>query len=396
MMRRLLTAQLERWDYEVHEADDGEKAWELFCSEQFSLVLTDWLMPGINGLELTKRIREHDTESYVYVILLTAKSEKEDLVAAMDAGADDFLVKPVDPEELRVRLREGKRILHLEQALLDRNRALRETQAQLIETEKLASLGQLAAGMAHEVNNPIAYVANNLSVLKRDVQLLLELLEKYRQVAPAADQLDAEVARELAELERDADIDWVRDNLPRIFESSADGLRRVRDVVQNLRDFARLDEAEFDTLDLNTAIGSTIKLLNPQLQSADVTPRLALSPIPRIHCHPIRINQMLYNILLNAIQASQAGQPVDVRTSATTDWVTIEIQDYGCGIDRTHASRLFEPFFTTRPVGDGKGLGLAISYGIIKDHGGSIDFESKLHEGTTFRIRLPAGAHTSS
>ncbi len=181
-MRTLLTSQLNMWGWDVVGAEDGIQALELFKQHDFSLVLTDWIMPNMDGIELIQRIRELAVGHYVYIILLTAKTQKEDLILAMDAGADDFLIKPCDHQELRVRLREGVRILRLEQRLADQNLAIRQAQASLVQNEKLVSLGQLAAGMAHEINNPISYISNNLSVLKRELSGVLQILSAYREL----------------------------------------------------------------------------------------------------------------------------------------------------------------------------------------------------------------------
>ena len=172
-MRRLLTAQLQSWNYDVTIAEDGAAAWREFQKCHFPLVLTDWMMPEVDGLELIRRIRASERSEYVYIVLLTARSEREDLVEAMEAGADDFLGKPCNPKELKVRLRAGERIIGLERTLVEQNRRLMEAQAALVQTEKLAGVGQLAAGMAHEINNPVAFVSNNLAVLQRDVQGLV-------------------------------------------------------------------------------------------------------------------------------------------------------------------------------------------------------------------------------
>jgi signal transduction histidine kinase len=387
--RRLLRSSLQKWQYEVTEAEHGAQAWELFRHEHFPLVLTDWLMPEMDGIELIRLIRECDLPSYVYIILLTAKSEKEDLVTAMDAGADDFLAKPFDPDELRVRIREGQRIITLERKLAEQNRQLRMTQAALVQSEKLASLGQLAAGMAHEINNPVSYVTNNLAVLNRDVRSVMQVLGAYRGAAAALMQADPQRAAELAELETDADLPWIEENLPHLFAASLEGLARVRNVVQNLREFARLDNAELDELDLQAALASTLEVLAREIEGKQLTIQTAYGQIPPVLCQPSKIHQVFHNLLLNAIQASPPQGIIEVRTAVARDQALIDVQDHGGGIEPADLPRLFEPFFTTRAVGHGAGLGLAICYGIVRDHGGSIEVDTKLGQGSTFRVRLP-------
>jgi len=392
VMRRLLHSSLQKWKYEVVEAEDGARAWELFQREHFPLVLTDWLMPEMDGLELTRRIRACELPSYVYIILLTGKSEKRDLVAAMDAGADDFLAKPFDPDELRVRVREGKRIIQLEGKLAEQNRQLRLTQAALVQSEKLASLGQLAAGMAHEINNPVAYVTNNLAVLNRDVRSVVDVLQAYRRAAEALAQVDPQLAAELRELEAANDLAWIEENLPRLFASSLEGLGRVRNIVQNLREFARLDSAELDALDLNAALTSTLEVLAHDVQDKQLVVETRFGQLPPVVCRPGKIHQVFHNLLLNAIQASEPHGILELRTAVECDQALVEVQDHGCGIAAEHLPRLFEPFFTTKAVGRGAGLGLAICYGIVRDHGGVIEFDSQLGRGSTFRVRLPINA----
>jgi signal transduction histidine kinase len=389
VMRRLLRSSLQKWQYEVTEAEDGARAWELFRHEHFPLVLTDWLMPEMDGLELTRRIRACELPSYVYIILLTAKSEKEDLVTAMDAGADDFLAKPFDSDELRVRMREGQRIIELERKLAEQYRQLRMTQAALVQSEKLASLGQLAAGMAHEINNPVAYVTNNLAVLNRDVRSVVEVLRAYRRGADVLAQADPRLAAEVAELEAAGDLAWIEENLPHLFAASLEGLGRVRSIVQNLREFARLDAAELDELDLNAALASTLEILAHDVQEKQLAVRTDFAQLPPVVCRPGKIHQVFHNLLLNAIQASQPGGIIELRTAIDRDRALVEVQDHGSGIAPEHLPRLFEPFFTTKAVGRGAGLGLAICYGIIRDHGGAIEVDSQLGRGSTFRVRLP-------
>ena len=393
--RRLLESNLLRWGYDVSLARDGRDAWEQFENGDFSFVITDWMMPEMDGPELIGRIRAAERPRYVYVILLTAKSQKEDLVAGMEIGADDFVTKPFDRDELRVRLRAGERILKLEHTLADQNRALREAQAALVQNEKLASLGQLAAGVAHEINNPVAFVTNNLAVLRRDVQAALRVLDRYREGQAC---LPPALAEETAELEERIDLPYIQENLPRQFEASLDGLRRVRDIVGNLRDFARLDEAEFKAVDLPAALETTIRMVRFETDQKQMRLETRFAPdTPPVLCHPGKMNQVFLNILMNAVQACDRGGVITIRTrgdaenasAAPAAAAVVEFEDDGSGIRPEDLPQIFDPFFTTKPVGQGTGLGLSISYGIVRDHGGQIDVETEVGRGSVFRVRLP-------
>jgi signal transduction histidine kinase len=378
--RRLLQGHLERWGHEVTAACDGGEAWRLFEAGHFPLVVSDWMMPQMDGPDLVRRIRASERPGYVYVILLTARSEKEDVVEGMEAGANDFVTKPFDREELRVRLRAGERIVKLEQTLAEQNLSLRETEAALVQNEKLASLGRVAAGVAHEVNNPVAYVTNNLAVLRRDTQAALAALDAFRAGRPD----------EAARIEEEADLGYFRENFARTFDKSLEGLQRVRDVVKNLRDFARLDEAEFKDVDLNAALASAIEIVRYEAGQKGVRIQTDFGSLPPVPCHPGKVNQVFLHLLVNAVQACAHGGTVAVRTRVEpVGDAVVEIQDDGCGIAPEHRARLFEPFFTTKPIGQGTGLGLSVSFGIIRDHGGRIEVDSEVGRGSTFRVRLP-------
>jgi signal transduction histidine kinase len=389
--RRLLQAFLEKWGHEVTAAPDGAEAWRLFERGAFPVVITDWIMPEVDGLELIRRIRACPRDSYVYVILLTSKSHKEDVVQGMEAGADDFLTKPFDRDELRVRLRAGERILSLEHTLAAQNRSLRQAQAALVQSEKLASLGQLAAGVAHEINNPIAFVGNNLAVLHRDGLAALDLLGRYSSARNSLAQCDAPLAADLDRREQEMDLPYVQECLPRLLEASLRGLQRVRDIVTNLRDFARLDEAAFKEMNLAACLESTLEMLSHELKLRQLNVVKSFAEAPAVLGHPGKINQVLLNVLLNAVQATCAGGQIELRTRPGPDGgAVVEIADTGCGIRPEHLPHIFEPFFTTKPVGQGTGLGLSVSYGIVRDHGGTIEVESTLGKGSLFRISLPA------
>src|SRR5438067_8910106 len=298
--RRLLQSHLQKWGYEVTAAADGAEAWQLFEAGDSPIVITDWMMPGVDGAELIRRIRAAPRPGYVYTVLLTARSQKEDLVEGMEAGADDFLTKPFDRDELRVRLRGAERILGLEHSLAEQNRVLRETQAALVQNEKLASLGRLAAGVAHEINNPIAYVTNNLAVLRRDTQAALAVLDAYRR---------GDVA-EAVRLEKETDFAYFRESFPRTCDATLAGLKRVRDIVKNLRDFARLDEAEFQDADLAAAVASAVEMVRPEAGAKGVRLETALEALPPVPCRPGKLNQVFLNLLANAIQACRPGGAV--------------------------------------------------------------------------------------
>jgi len=380
--RALLQGHLQKWGHDVTAATTGGEAWRLFEAGSYPLVVSDWMMPELDGPELVRRIRADPRPGYVYVILLTARSQKEDVVLGMDAGANDFVTKPFDREELRVRVRAGARIVELEHTLAEQNQALREAQAALVQSEKLAGLGRLAAGLAHEINNPLAYVTNNLAVLRRDTQSALDALDAYRRGDAAA----------AARLEEAADLDFFRRHFARICDTTQEGLQRVRDIVRNLRDFARLDEAEFQDADLNAALTSTIEILRNSARQKDVQLETDFRPLPPVPCHPGKMNQVFLHLLENAVQACDRGGTVTARTRAEGREVVVEIRDTGCGIAPEHRARLFEPFFTTKPVGQGTGLGLSVSFGIVRDHGGCIEVESEVGRGSTFRVRLPLAA----
>jgi signal transduction histidine kinase len=274
----------------------------------------------------------------------------------------------------------------LAREIVERKRA----EAALIQSEKLASLGQLAAGMAHEINNPLAYVTNNLAVLRRDMRATMGVLDTYRTGRDSLAGVAPDLAAAAVRMEQDIDLAYIQGNFLRDFDASLQGLQRVRDIVGNLRDFARLDEAEFKEADLNAALRSTVEIARHELKKKDIRLETSFEALPPVLCHPSKINQVLLNLLINAVQACQPGGMVALRTrTAPGDAVEVEVEDNGCGISAAHVPHLFEPFFTTKPVGQGMGLGLSVSYGILRDHGGVIEVESTPGRGSIFRVRLP-------
>jgi signal transduction histidine kinase len=266
------------------------------------------------------------------------------------------------------------------------NEALRHTQAALVQSEKLASLGQLAAGVAHEINNPVAFVGNNLVVLKREMDDLFELLRLYRDRLALADASAAQAARDV---EQELDLAFVEDSYARQFDSSLEGLRRVTQIVRNLSDFARLNQSQFKSFDLNAAITSTLEMLVYEQKKRGIRVETRFGDLPAFEGDPGKTNQVLLNLILNAMQACRQDGLVEIATFVEAGEVCIEVRDDGCGIAPENKARIFDPFFTTKPVGQGTGLGLSISFGIVRDHGGTIDVESTVGKGSCFRVHLP-------
>jgi two-component system, NtrC family, sensor kinase len=268
---------------------------------------------------------------------------------------------------------------------------LQSTQAQLVQSAKMSSLGQLVAGIAHEVNNPVNFIHGNLRHVERYSQDLLTIVETCEQTHP-----QPEVVAALAE---EYELAFVRSDLPKLLASMQAGTQRIREIVLSLRNFSRLDEAEFKVVNLHDGIESTLMILQHRMQQANTTCPIAVvkqyGELPLIQCCPGLLNQVLMNLIANAIDAVMAN-PVDrppqitLTTAIVADQVQIGIQDNGVGISEADQKSLFNPFFTTKPVGEGTGLGLSISYKIITEqHGGKIWLESSLGRGTTFWITLP-------
>jgi two-component system NtrC family sensor kinase len=262
----------------------------------------------------------------------------------------------------------------------------------LVQTEKLASLGQLVAGVAHEINNPLSFVSNNVAVLERDLRDLLGLIEVYRQGDSELDKYRPDLRQQIAELDERIDLNYSLANLPRLIDRTREGLRRIERIVKELRLFARVDEGDWNEVDLNPGIESSINMVKGYARKKGVRVHMDLGVLPLIRCRAARIHQVVVNLLTNAIDACDDHDGVVTlvtRTEPERLGVRIDIQDNGCGIESAIRERIFDPFFTTKPVGHGTGLGLSISYGIIQEHGGQIEVQSMPGKGSCFTVHLP-------
>lgn len=269
-------------------------------------------------------------------------------------------------------------------------KALQETQAMMVHQEKMVSIGQMTAGIAHEINNPLAYVLGNEQVLLRDFDDLLAFIntlgDALPEMATTAPRLHDEIVAKATEVE----LAYLVESMPRKMTANIEGLERVKNIILDLRNFSRLDEAERKECDLAASIAATLRFLGPLREEYGVTIATDFAPLPPLFCAPGPLNQALSNIVANAIQASQPGQTVRVSTRREDDWYVIEVTDQGSGIAPEDLGKVFDPFFTTKPVGCGTGLGLSIAHQVVTAHHGKIEIESKPGSGTTMRILLPA------
>ena len=264
---------------------------------------------------------------------------------------------------------------------------LEDAQGQLLQSEKMASVGQLAAGVAHEINNPIAFINSNLGTLKKQAVELLGLIDAYERLEPAGAS-DAAALDTVRAIKQSIDLDFLREDIVNLIDESLEGARRVKAIVDNLKDFSRVDTAEWHWANLEQGLESTLSIVWNELKyKCEVVREYA--GIPEVECIASQINQVFMNIIVNAGQAIAEHGTIHLRTGRGEKTVWVEIEDSGEGIRAEHLARIFEPFFTTKPVGKGTGLGLSLAYGIVQRHGGLLEVQSEVGCGTRFRMTLP-------
>ncbi len=374
---RLMKAYLVAEKFDVVTAASGAEALAVLAGGQIDLVLLDIRMPEMDGLEVCRRIRTNPENARLPVVFVTAElSDQDSELAGLQAGADEYLHKPVPRSSLVARVRSLLRLANAE-----RDRML---MAQLAQSEKLAAIGQIAAGVAHEINNPLSFILSNLTTLKGYVGDVQAVVEGYRQGAD-------EGARREAEL----DFQTTLEDMAALIRETTEGGQRVRAIVQGLKSFSRQDEAPQEPADLAEIAASTLLLTEREITSrANLVKEL--SPAPIVPAPRGRLEQVVLNLLVNALHALDGKDPKDCRievrcgTSNGHGWLSV--RDTGCGIEAAQQSRIFEPFYTTKPIGVGTGMGLSFCANVVRKLGGTISFESLWGTGTTFTLRIPSDA----
>ncbi|ADE11539.1 histidine kinase [Sideroxydans lithotrophicus ES-1] len=280
----------------------------------------------------------------------------------------------------------NRKLMASNEELKQLNERFESTQNQLLQSEKMASIGQLAAGVAHEINNPVGFVNSNMGTLGKYITSMFRVIDAY---AAAESGNDGSALEAVARVKQEVDFPYLVEDIPNLLQESQDGLARVKRIVQDLKDFSHVDESNWQHANIEHGIDSTLNVVNNELKyKAEVVKEYA--GLPDVECMPSQLNQVFMNLLVNAAHAIDKQGTITVRTGIKgDDEIWVEVQDTGKGIAPEHINRIFDPFFTTKPVGQGTGLGLSLSYGIVQKHHGRIEVKSEVGKGSTFRVCLP-------
>ena len=383
-------------NYTCVTAASSDEALSELTRNSYGLVISDIQMPGRNGVELLREIRQRYPDTAVIMISGIARAQR--IRDALQLGALDYLVKPIELDvlsfaveralerrDLTLTARRYRADLERQNIELSERKAeLERLQAQIVHSEKMAGLGQLAAGVAHELNNPAGFIYGNMDLIRGYLGRLELILSIYERT-----KLPEQEAAELEITKKEIGYDLLLPDLRSMIVDCLEGAERIRDVVQNLRLFSRLDDAEFKRIDLHESLDSTIRILSRYYGGGGVRLVRNYGVLPLVNCYAGQLNQVWTNLLVNAAQSIEGKGEVSILTNVEGGSATVRIKDTGCGIEPEHLNRIFDPFFTTKTVGEGTGLGLSISYGIIEKHGGTISVESDRGVGTTFKVSIP-------
>lgn len=381
--------------YEVKSFNRGNDALLYLCSNDVDVVLTDIRMPEMDGIELLEKVLSIDTE--IPVVLMTAYTDFDQVVTALKKGAFDFIHKPYEMKYLlktldkalayrTMRASELNYKIDLERAITERTNELENAHKAIFQSEKMALVGQLAAGVAHEINNPVGYISSNLESMRKFMERLLEYISVLEE--STANCCSAEELEKLEGLKSRLRIKRIKDDILSMVEESLEGVTRIKEIVRDLKHFSRMDESKFIFTDINETLERALAIVKNEIKYV-ATIVTDYGDIPKILCHPNQLAQVFINMLVNASHAITDKGEISVRTRNDENNIFVTISDSGCGMPDDVKNRIFDPFFTTKEVGKGTGLGLSISSEIVKKHNGEIIVESREGKGTSFIIKLP-------
>ena len=402
----VLSQALKTAGYKVKVAVDGKSAIEMLekCAIDPTknplpeLILLDVQMPGIDGFETCRQLKANQVTAVIPVIFMTALADAESKIKGLSLGAVDYITKPFEQDEVIARVNIHWRLKqltdNLEQQVTERTRALQQAQVQVVQQEKLSALGQLVAGVAHEINNPLSFMVSNIAPAKEYLADITEVLRLYQKHYP-------EPAPDIAIKIDEIDLEFVIEDFSHLLDSMQVGTERIKDISLSLRNFARSDVDTATAIDLHETLDSTLLLLKHRLKNRGDRPTIEViqnyGELPPIKCYPGPMNQVFMNLLANAIDAVEEAWEKDQRcltitisTEVLRESAIVRIADNGLGMTDEIQKHLFEPLFTTKAVGKGTGLGLSIAQQIVTDkHGGQLCCKSLAGKGTEFAIVLP-------
>jgi len=412
---QVLGSLLKENNYRVAVARDGNQVLEYLKTRQPDLILLDVMMPGINGFDVCKIIKNDPKIKEIPVLFITALADTDNKLAGFKAGGEDYITKPFFKEEVLARvnvflerqkaqkaltqsnakLEDWARIL--EQEVQARTLKLRQMQSQIIMQEKMASIGQLAAGIAHELNNPINFIYTNFVTLENNFKSLKKVIYHYQTLAEKSEKIQAyaEIIETIREQESKMHLEFVMNDLDALFDETREGFKRSSHIINSMRDFSRADHTQdFALFDVNKGIQDTLAIArNEYKYHCEI--ETDFGQLEPVECIPQQLNQVFLNIIVNAAQAIKSQNQntrgiITIETIMKGDKTYCTIADNGPGIPDKVKTRIFEPFFTTKQVGQGTGLGLSIAYDIIVNkHDGTLKAENNHPKGTQFIISLP-------
>ncbi|WP_442938051.1 hybrid sensor histidine kinase/response regulator [Nostoc sp.] len=399
--------------FKVITENDGEKAINQAEDRLPDLILLDVMMPGIDGFETCKRLKENSATCDIPVIFMTANSDTVSKVKGLSIGAVDYITKPFHEEELLARIKTHlqlrnltktleKRVAERTAALSKALKDLQESQLQLVQTEKMSALGQLVAGVAHEINNPVGFIHGNLGHASVYFQDMINLIDLYQQHYP-------DPVSEIQEKIVAIDLKYMLSDLPNLISSMQEGVQRIRNISTSLRTFSRSDSDRKVYCNIHDGIDTTIMILKHRLKASEDRPDIQVirdyDNLPELKCFIGQLNQVFMNLLANAIDAleeSNAGRTyteieanpnqllIQTTFSEDKNHILIRIKDNGVGMSVDIQQKIFDYLFTTKAVGQGTGLGLSIAHQIVVEkHGGTLEVNSELGQGSEFIIKLP-------